>query len=272
MDIPLYSQITLNRDVPEHNLKRGDIATFIDTVPHPDGGEEGYVLEIFDEQGESKDVAIAPKSAISSLAATPKTYSDFTLERAIAKFQLKEIYAPLFLDLEAIPPSEFLTHSLERGQKIALSKGSEKAQSEFLIAPILLEVDSYYADRLAIYSGQNLDVSRDQGLVGECDFLLGKGPAGMTVRSPIITIVEAKRDDIESGVGQCVAQMIGAQRFNENNAVTVKSIFGCVTTGEIWKFLKLEGETLTVDRDRLYITEVGEILACFRHCLDQELG
>ena len=61
----MYQRIALNQDFPQHNLKKGDIATFIDTVPHPTGGEEGYILEIFNALGESIDTIIVPKSAVS---------------------------------------------------------------------------------------------------------------------------------------------------------------------------------------------------------------
>jgi hypothetical protein len=65
--IPLYSRISLNQDFPEYNLKQGDIATFVDTVPDPDGIEEGYILEIFNALGDSIDVVTVPKSAVSPL-------------------------------------------------------------------------------------------------------------------------------------------------------------------------------------------------------------
>lgn len=65
--IPLYSRISLNRDFPEYNLRQGDIATFIATVPDPEGLEEGYILEIFNALGDSVDVVTVPKSAVSAL-------------------------------------------------------------------------------------------------------------------------------------------------------------------------------------------------------------
>jgi hypothetical protein len=65
--IDLYQKVSLNQDVAEHNLKKDDIATLIDKVPHPSGGEEGYVLEIFNALGESIDVIIVPKSAVKPL-------------------------------------------------------------------------------------------------------------------------------------------------------------------------------------------------------------
>lgn len=65
--IPLYSRVSLNRDFPEYNLKRSDIATFIDTVPDPEGIEEGYILEVFNALGESIDVVTVPQSAVAPL-------------------------------------------------------------------------------------------------------------------------------------------------------------------------------------------------------------
>ena len=63
----IYQKIFLNKRLPKYNLKEGDIATFIDTVPHPAGGEEGYVLEVFNALGESIDVVVVPQSAVTSL-------------------------------------------------------------------------------------------------------------------------------------------------------------------------------------------------------------
>lgn len=65
--IPLYSRVSLSQDFPEYNLRQGDIATFIDTVPAPDDSEEGYILEVFNALGESIDVVTVPKSAIAPL-------------------------------------------------------------------------------------------------------------------------------------------------------------------------------------------------------------
>ncbi|MGK7905116.1 MAG: DUF4926 domain-containing protein [Hormoscilla sp.] len=65
--IELYQRVSLNRNFPEYQLKKGDVATLIDTVPHPHGGELGYVLEIFSALGESLNVIIVPMSAVTTL-------------------------------------------------------------------------------------------------------------------------------------------------------------------------------------------------------------
>lgn len=65
--IELYQRVSLNREFQEYQLKKGDVATLIDMVPHPHGGELGYVLEIFSALGESLNVIIVPMSAVTTL-------------------------------------------------------------------------------------------------------------------------------------------------------------------------------------------------------------
>ncbi|MBN2303774.1 MAG: DUF4926 domain-containing protein [Anaerolineae bacterium] len=65
----LYTEIALTRDIPESRLRQGDIAVVVDYVPHPSGGEEGCILEVFNVLGESIDVVTVPISAIEPLRA-----------------------------------------------------------------------------------------------------------------------------------------------------------------------------------------------------------
>ncbi|HQU44667.1 MAG TPA: hypothetical protein PK867_17750, partial [Pirellulales bacterium] len=112
-------------------------------------------------------------------------------------------------------------------------------------------------------SGQRLDVDPNQGLVGECDFILAAGAPLPTLRSPIMTVVEAKKNDVEGGIGQCFAQMAGARIFNQRSGQNGSEMYGCVTTGEDWQFLKLAGSLGQIDQGRYYIDNVGGILAVF---------
>jgi hypothetical protein len=69
MSLPLYQRVALRRDLPEHNLRRGDVAVLLDHVPHPEGGEQGCVLEVFNALGDSIAVLAVPESAIEALRA-----------------------------------------------------------------------------------------------------------------------------------------------------------------------------------------------------------
>ncbi len=69
MTLELYQRVALRRDLQEHHLKKGDVATLIDHVPHPNGGEDGYILEVFNALGESIAVVPVPISDVEPLRA-----------------------------------------------------------------------------------------------------------------------------------------------------------------------------------------------------------
>jgi len=149
---------------------------------------------------------------------------------------------------------------LEKRCFILLSPESEKARSEFIIAPILFEWQEHNQN-FTLYSGRNFDVDAKRGLTGECDFIITLTPPMQTIHAPVITMLEAKKQNIEQHLGQCAAQMIGAKQFNEQkDKQEIDMIFGCVTTGEAWQFLKLRQNTLTIDSNRYYLNDVAVIL------------
>ena len=187
------------------------------------------------------------------------SYADFTLESAELILGLTSQPYALFPAVSAIAPPAWLVDSLARGKQHVMV--GEKARSEFLVVPVLMASEELCDGPISLYSGARLDVNPEQGLVGECDFILAAGPAVPRLPAPLITIVEAKKNNIESGIGQCVAQMVAAQRFNQSHGKAHRFVYGCVTTGELWQFLCLEDQSVKIDTNRLFIGNVGEILA-----------
>jgi len=187
-------------------------------------------------------------------------YSDFTLEAVLTQFDLKEVTAPLFATIVSVQPSAWLQETLAIGQEYGLRSGTEKARSEFIVVPILLELRRLSAEPFAIYSGRNLEGDRSLGLNGECDFLLSRGETSYSLHAPVFAIVEAKKQDLDLGLGQCAAQLIGARLFNQKKNESIPILYGCVTTGDNWLFLKLEDQMLTLDTHRYFYSEIGRIL------------
>ena len=187
------------------------------------------------------------------------SYSDFNLETAQLLLGIGTRPGNIFGELSGVALPLWLTETLRRNTPLALI--SEKARSEFIVAPLLLAARELSENAVAIYSGQRLDVNPTRGLSGECDFILTLAPPVLPLRSPIVTIVEAKKNDIENGLGQCVAQMVGARLFNQASGRNATSIFGCVTTGEIWQFLKLDGDFAVFDERRFYLDNPELLLA-----------
>lgn len=188
-------------------------------------------------------------------------YTDFDLDNVRQQFALTIHSAPLFPTVQSRDVPLWLQQTLDKGMPSALL--SEKARSEFIIVPILLTVRDLVQTRITIYSGQRLDGDPSVGLNGECDFLITTTPPLPIVRAPIISVVEAKKNDIESGYGQCTAQLLGAQRFNRRDNTEITPLYGCITTGEAWQFVTLHENTVVIDTERYYISELGIILDIF---------
>ncbi|BAY63019.1 hypothetical protein NIES22_30950 [Calothrix brevissima NIES-22] len=188
-------------------------------------------------------------------------YADFTLRRVKQDFHLTIIEQPTFIDnLPSIAPSNFLASFLEKYLPLALALNTEKARSEMLICPILLEVKEILQQQISLFSGNDFTIDSSIGLSGVCDFLISRSPEQLFIEAPAVVVVEAKREDLNSGLGQCVAEMIAVQRFNEQSDRTIPVIYGTVTTGDRWKFLKLENQTVTIGLLEYTIPPVDKIL------------
>jgi hypothetical protein len=194
------------------------------------------------------------------------SYSKFTLVSVKHQFGLVDKHISLFENLELIEPSSWLNETLEN--TIGLAYFSEKSRSESIVFPILVEVRKRNNQSFAIYSGALLDVDKKQGLNGEVDFILGFSTQNYEVEAPVFCMVEAKDNDIEMGLGQCVAQMIATKIFNEKWNYSAKNIYGCVTTGEDWQFLQLDGNTILIDKRRYYLRNLSEILGVFQKIVE----
>lgn len=123
---------------------------------------------------------------------------------------------------------------------MALAINTEKARSETIISPVIIEIKNMFTEEISLFSGVDFNVEPEQGLNGVCDFIISKSPEQLFITSPVVTIVEAKNENIKLGLGQCVAEMIAAQLFHQKEVNYIDSIYGVVTTGNMWKFLKLQ--------------------------------
>lgn len=196
-------------------------------------------------------------------------YSDFSLEKVKKDFNLIEKRTNLFQPGKDIEVSHWLKDTLNISLDLALSSSSEKARSEFIVAPILIEMERINNKSFSIFSGEKLDADVERGLNGECDFILTKGPLSSTIQNPIFLLVEAKKNDVKEGLGQCVAQMLGAKIVNQKEGNDIEFIYGCVTTGETWQFLGLEGEIIFMDTNRYYINELNKLLYSLQYIIDR---
>jgi len=188
-------------------------------------------------------------------------YSDFTVGKVKQAFGIQTIEGkPFFPAVAPVAPSSTLLEVLEETLPLAVALPSEKAKSELLISPILVEVRKYLKRQVSLFSGQDFTVDASVGLTGICDFLISGSTEQLEIESPVVVLVEAKKADINSGMGQCMAEMVAAQQFNQNAGQQPKPVYGCVTSGILWRFLQLEGKQMTVDLKDYSLDPLSDLL------------
>ncbi len=191
-------------------------------------------------------------------------YSNYKrIENVTEKFGLDTRLVDLFGEVEKVAPSEWLNETLKRARPLPLR--NEKTKSERIISPILLEIAQSYLDRVSFFSGEQINVKPEDDLSGECDFFFSLQPPKPVLDAPIISLAEAKNEDMNWGQAQCAAQMLGAKLYNEAKQRDIPFIYGCATTGTDWQFMKLENDVYYID-NRIF-TDLSEILGVWHHII-----
>ncbi|MFZ4789458.1 MAG: hypothetical protein ACOYMW_00870 [Candidatus Competibacteraceae bacterium] len=189
------------------------------------------------------------------------SYSDFTLEKVQQSFAFNIIEdQDLFSGIAEMVTNDLLKKNLEFKVPIALAINTEKARSELIISEILIELKRILNGQISLFSGVSLDVDKEQGLNGYCDFMISKSPEQFFIKAPLIAIVEAKNENIPSGIGQCIAEMIAAKLFNERAGQPLATLYGAVTIGNLWKFLKYKGNNVFIDQQEYHISNPAKIV------------
>ena len=199
------------------------------------------------------------------------SYADFTLDRAKQSLglELRE-WDDLFGNVPEREADSWFRRLLAENVPIALGNGTEKARSEMIVSQVLVEVRRLLDHRVSLFSGIEFNVDPIQGLNGVCDFLISKSPSQWMLVAPVLVVVEAKNENIKAGLGQCVAEMVAASLFNEAKGDLKRAIFGSVTTGTAWQFLKLDGKALDLDRREYHLEHIDKILGILASMLEDE--
>src|SRR5690242_8173838 len=142
-------------------------------------------------------------------------FADFDLQTVQERFGLTLVEdVDLFSATPEAEPGEVLKQQLADWAPVAVAMNTEKARSEMIIAPILMEVVRLTNRRVSLFSGLTFDVDQARGLNGTCDYLISRSRERFFISRPVVAVVEAKREDITAGLGQCAAEMVAAQLLN----------------------------------------------------------
>jgi hypothetical protein len=139
---------------------------------------------------------------------------------------------------------------------------SEYAICENIISPILIEVWQSYREKLLVWSHQPL--SYDEQLSGIPDYMVAKrsGKGKVVFEEPYLIVVEAKKDNFEEGWGQCLAELVTAQKINDNPEMEV---FGIVSNGKFWEFGRLWRDSFEKNIKLYNISDLDNLFAALNY-------
>jgi hypothetical protein len=199
-------------------------------------------------------------------------YSKFTLSRAVEDFELiVREQSNLFAALPPVMPTPLLQEILVENVPWAVAVGSEKARSEGIINPVLLEVKRQLGGQVGVFSGEEFNVDVAADLNGFCDFLVSRSSEQLYITAPVVMLVEAKKEDLKPALGQCLAEMVAAQRFNLIKCQAIETIYGVVTSGTVWRFLQLTGQVVSIDLTDYPLLPVENVLGVLVWMLRSDL-
>jgi hypothetical protein len=194
-----------------------------------------------------------------------KKYTDLKLRELLnLERQKAELFAELCI--KPIKPSDWLLNTLQISKKLNIT--TEKAVCEILVSPILTEIKLLNEKSIDLYSGESLNVDKSRDLNGEVDFLFTKISNSLEIHTPIFCITEAKIGLIDKGIPQAAAQMYAARLKNEQEGKPIPIIYGAVTDGKTWRFLKLEKQVLCTDLSILYLDNLPLLLGTLQWVID----
>ncbi len=172
-------------------------------------------------------------------------FSDFKkISEVQEKFRIR-YSANDFFEVEEAKPSEQFLQDFEFSMQHINVFSSEASRCEAVIFPILREVYKRYTDSIALWIKE--PITYDETLNGTPDYLIStKSELGITVvGTPLIMLVEAKKNDFEQGWGQCLSELVAAQKINDDPSFPV---YGIVIDGTLWEFGRLVNDTFTRNR------------------------
>jgi hypothetical protein len=200
-------------------------------------------------------------------------FSDYKhISQVQQKFQIKYLEEPFIIASAVEPPPQFIIEFDFNRENLDLY-ASEASRAELIILPLLREVYKPYAAQSVLWIQK--PISCDETLNGTPDYLVAtRSELGKTVLAiPLLMIAEAKRNDFEQGWGQCLAELVAAQRLNGNATVPV---YGIVTDGRFWEFGKLVNAQFTKNGAAFSVDDLPELFGAlhfiFQAAINQAAG
>ena len=184
------------------------------------------------------------------------SFSEFKSISEVQKaYKIKYEEGKFILEKNIFPSQVFIEDFQFNKENIDIFS-SEASRSELIISPLLREMYKNHSNNYSFWIQKS--ISFDNVLSGTPDYILSKKSSlGKTVlETPIVIVVEAKKNDFEQGWGQCLAELVASQKINQS---TAKSVYGIVTDGNLWQFGRLKEEIFTKNEDNYIIDNISKL-------------
>jgi hypothetical protein len=188
------------------------------------------------------------------------SFREYSVDEVQRRLGLRLRDAVLFQQVPTYTVNPEFDERIRYGVDLATSIDTEKAKSEFIIAPVLMELRRATGGRFKLFSGVEWSVDPARGLNGYCDFILTRGGSQLFVSAPFLAIAEAKNDHIINGLGQCIAAMYAATVANQAEGLPPGVVYGIVSTGTLWRFLRLTGDQVEIDTDNVLVSDLPRLM------------
>lgn len=193
-------------------------------------------------------------------------FSDFkSISEVQTQYKIRYTEADFLGKLELSPPSTFLNDFRFNQENIDIFT-SEASRSEIIISPLLREVYKNHYQNYSFWIQKS--IAFDEVLCGTPDYIFSeRSELGKTVlEKPIVIVVEAKKNDFEQGWGQCLAEMLAAQKINENPQ---RAVYGIVTDGNLWQFGRLLSDIFTKNDRNFTIDDLAHLYGSLEQLIRQ---
>lgn len=189
-----------------------------------------------------------------------KNFSSFTYTEAFKYLKIKVLH-PWTFETAPVEPSSFFQESLQRKEKVFDLQTSE--ESKKLLIDLICEEVLQGFNYLKLWKSAPLT---DEETCGYVDYLMAERKAYL--EAPFLCIVEAKKDNFEQGLAQCLPEMKACQ-YNNQELGQNFDVYGIVTNGDGWKFYKLNLEGLVYASQLYTIANLSQLFGILTLILQQ---
>ena len=197
-------------------------------------------------------------------------YTDFTAATLNTYFGIVPESVNLFSSCRPHQPSMALQQTLEKNMKQPMM--AEKQKLEGIVTPILTDIWKQYEVEIGVFTSRLMDIDVYKGLNGVCDFMINKDSDSLFSFNPpiFLTGMVTKHDNLVQVVPQIAAQALGAQLFNQQKGQPAKALYGCLTFGRSWLFVKLNSNQLLVDTEIYSLSNLPQLLGVLHQIIAEQ--